>query len=96
MGLTKRLMELRETQRAVATNIAVEAGALKRCELHPDVVWATFDDPSMAYRIGNVRFTAGKLQTDFASRRELTDAIKEAIDEAGLDGCWLCERMLAD
>ena len=96
VGLTKRLMELCEAQLGEASNIAVEAGALKRCELHPDVVWDAFGDPSVAYRISNVRFTAGELQTDFASRRELTDAIKEAIDESGLGGCWLCERMLAD
>ena len=96
MGLTKRRMELREAQLDEATNIAIEAGALKRCELHSEIVWNVFDDPSVAYRIGNARFTAGELQTDFASRRELTDMIKEAIDEAGLDGCPLCERMLAD
>ena len=43
MGLTKRLMELREAQFDEATNIAVEAGALKMCELHPDVVWNAGD-----------------------------------------------------
>ena len=96
MGPTKKRMELREAQLDEATNIAIEAGALKSCKLHPEIVWDAFDDPSVAYRIGNARFKAGELQTDFASPRELTDTIKEAIDEAGPRGCPLCERILAD
>ena len=75
MSLTKRLMEQREAQLEEATAIAAEAGCLKRCEYHPEIVWETFEDPAEAYKIGNARFTANELQTDFASRRELTDTI---------------------
>ncbi len=96
MGLTKRLMELQEAQCEEATNIAVEAGCLEQCEYHSDMVWETFEDPAEAYKIGNARFTANELQTEFRSRRELTDAIKEAIEEAGIDGCSICTKVLED
>ena len=48
VGYTKRLMELRESQLAEAATIAVEAGVLRRCELHPEIT-IQFADPSPAF-----------------------------------------------
>ncbi len=86
----------REEQIEEATDIVVKAGALSRGEDHPEIVWDNFGDHEEAYKIGNARFTAGELQTHSESRRELTDAIKAAIEEAGMDGCPICAKMLKD
>ena len=96
MGRAKDEMMRREEQIEEATDIAVKAGVLSRCEYHPEIVWDNFGDHEDAYKIGNARFTAGELQTRFESRRELTNAIKAAIEEAGMDGCPICAKMLAD
>ena len=86
VGYTKRLMELHESQQVEAAAIAVEAGVLRRCELHPEITINQFADPSPAYKIANARFTANKLENNYASRRELTDAIQTAIEDALIDG----------
>ena len=96
MSQTKRAMEEDEAQFAEATRIAVRAGALARCDFHPDMVWDAGGDHTQAYMLGNALFTAGELQVSFESRRELTDAIKEAIEQAGIGGCPICDKMLAD
>ena len=96
MSLAKRMMELREEQRDEAIDIAVKAGVLERCDLHWEIVWDAFGDPSEAYKIANARFTAGELHTEFKSRRELTDVIKEVIEDSGSDGCPLCTKYLED
>ena len=95
MSLVKRHLELMEEQHAVATGIAVRAGVLDRCGRH-DYVRDTWDDPANAYRSGNSMFTRGELGDTFASRRELTDKIKEVIEEAGDHSCPGCEKMLED
>jgi hypothetical protein len=88
-------MERREEQIAEATAIAISAGVLSQCEYHPEMVWDNFGDPQDTYRLGNARFTAGKLATHFETRRDLTDAIKAAIEESGMR-CTLCDKLLAD
>ena len=90
MGLTKRWMEDREAKREEATEIAVEAGSLERCEIHRDYVRDT-GDTTMAYRLANTWFTTGELREDYASRRELTDVIKDVIEDSGIDSCPSCE-----
>ena len=96
MGAMKRLMELRESQQIEASAIAVEADVLRRCEWHPGILINQFTDLSLAYKIANARFTANRLDNEYASRRELTDAIQTAIKDAEIDGCPLCEHLLAD
>ena len=89
-------MELRESQQDEAAAIAVEAGVLRRCEWHREIPINQFTDPSPAYKITNARFTANELDNEYASRREFTDAIRTAIEDAEVAGCPLCERLLAD
>ena len=96
MGRAKDEMMRHEDNLVEATSIAVKAGCLKRCEFHPEIVWDNFGDPQDAYKIGNAMYTAGELVGHYASRLELTDAIKAAIEQAGMDGCPLCSKMLAD
>ena len=95
MGLTKRWMESQEAKREEATDIAVQAGVLERCDIHEEIVCDTFGDPTEAYKLANAKFTADELQEDYESRRELTDKIKEAIEESS-DDCPYCEKILAD
>lgn len=94
MGLWKRYWEEQEDKLVEATEIAVDGGALNICEFH-DVAYDVSGDPAAAYRIGNSRFTKDELRNDFSSRRELTDLIKEAIDQAP-PCCGLCDKMLDD
>jgi hypothetical protein len=96
MGWAKDEMMRHQDQLVEATEIAVQAGVLKRCEFHDDIVWDVFGDHAEAYKIGNARFTAGELRADFRSRRELTDAIKAAIEHSGVSGCPLCAKLLED
>ena len=38
-------------------------------------------DPTYGYRVGNAKFKAGELGDVFGSPREMTDAVKAAIEE---------------
>lgn len=75
--------------------IAVDAGVLARCEIH-GAVWEVAFIHEDAYKLGNAKFSKGALNNHFTSRRELTDAIKEAIDQSGMDGCPYCAEALKD
>ena len=90
MGFTKRRMEEFGEKRKEAIRIAVEAGSLDRCPFHSDY-YSDTGDPSMAYKLANKFFTDDNLEQDWESRRELTDVIKEVIEEAPGDGiCPSC------
>jgi hypothetical protein len=49
-----------------------------------------------AYRPGNARFTAGELSSVFEHRREMTDAIKKAVQENNSDECYACAKNAAE
>lgn len=68
-----------------ARRIALEADVLRRCEYH-GMVWEDGADPAEAYKLGNWLYSRGKLE-EFRSRREMTDAIQAAIEDAGVGGC---------
>ena len=89
MGGMKRLMEQQEEQRRVATEIAVAAGALKVCDLHFEV-YDPMGDKEGAYRLGNYKFTHGQIPI-FHTRQEMTETIKEAIDDAAME-CATCAK----
>jgi hypothetical protein len=94
MSYTKRLMELREQQHAVATQIAVEAEVLARCEYHGEV-WNNYGDKESAYKLANYKFTNNQLTEIFTERAEMTDIIKKVIEEAGI-GCSRCAKFEAE
>ena len=89
MSGIKRLIEQQEEQRRVAQRIAIEAGVLKCCEDHGEVYDAETLDNKPAYKLGNFKFTKGKLKGVFDGRAELNDAIKAAIEDAGIE-CVRC------
>ena len=92
MGFAKHEMMRQEDMYREASDIAVKAGAITPCEIHGHVLINAFADTTAAYKLGNAKFTNGTLSNDFKSRRELTDFIKEAIDESCLE-CPYCAKI---
>lgn len=98
MSYAKEIMAHQEAQYIEARHIAVEAKVLRVCEFHPYVF---FDggaaDFTAAYKLGNYRFSQGKLMGIFESPREMTDTIKFVIeDNYGPESCWACDKLLED
>lgn len=93
MGQAKRHMEHLEEQERVATQIAIEANVLKECDIHGTVF--LIDDADSAYKLGNYKFTNGDLEGIFEKRAELTDTIKQIIDETPFE-CIPCDSMYND
>jgi hypothetical protein len=92
-----RMLDDYEEQRSVAIRIAVEAGVLKVCEYHPDFLYAGSAEKESAYKLGNYKFTKDELKAVFSDRREMTDAIKAAIDEWDFsEKCARCEHLWND
>ena len=85
------MMEHKDNQRAVATDIALRAGVLVRCEFHETVYDALAGDDAAAHELGNSLFSSGELKGVFSDREEMTDAIQAAIDEAGPE-CYSCAK----
>ncbi len=96
MGGAKRMLEEHERKLAIATQIAVEAGALKTCELHDDTYMEGDRDVQEAYKLGNTKFTKGDIAGEFESRTEMTDYIKRAVEELASDECGSCARWRDD
>lgn len=92
MGFAKRQLEELEAQSATACEIAIEAGVLKRCENHEDVILEGSADIEDAYKLGNAKLSSGKLGDLFKTPRELTDAIKSAVEENCADECYSCRK----
>lgn len=88
MGIAKRQLEELETKNFVALEIAIEAGVLQRCEHHDDAIFEGDADIEDAYKLGNAKFSRGELGNHFESRREMTDAIKGAVETHCAGECY--------
>ncbi|MGD0893791.1 MAG: hypothetical protein ABR923_19895 [Terracidiphilus sp.] len=95
MSFAKRQIELEEQQWMVAQEIAVDAGVLERCEYHGEVFDAMAGDNTPAYMRGNRLFSSGELNGVFSDRREMTDAIKAAIEDSAME-CGYCAKMRSE
>jgi hypothetical protein len=91
MGAMKQQMMHEQEQREEATRIAVDAGVLKSCPYHGEVYDPLNGDNTPAYKLGNYRFSRGELNVEFSSRPEMLDAIKAAIEDAGME-CGYCAK----
>ena len=80
MGYWKQKQAEYEEQEHVAKRITIDAGAIHFCEL-PGSTFEGVEEPVAAYKLGNSRLSAGKLGETFASSREMTDLIKQVIEE---------------
>ena len=92
MGQAKKHMEQMEDKRNLAISIAVEAGALEECDRHPGTFTEGGSDVEDAYKLGNLKVSSGELEGAFDSRREMTDLIKEVVDELSGGECYSCAR----
>lgn len=96
MGRMKHLLAENEYRRDVATSIAVKAKVLERCEFHEDNVYLGSNDLEAAYRLGNAMFSAKTLDKVFSERREMTDAIKSAVESISADECDDCRQWASE
>ncbi|WP_336334666.1 hypothetical protein [Pseudomonas putida] len=90
MGQQKHAMMKAEDQEAAALGIARRAGVLDYCENHA-VYSHDGGDIQPAYMLGNSLFSSGELDGIFDDRREMTDAIKAAVDSC-MPECYSCQR----
>ena len=94
-GTEKHKLELQEEQRRQAALIAIEAGAISACEIH-EGVYVDSGDSESAYRLANHYFNVRDVLTDgFETRREMTDAIKSVLEDAG-STCAFCQKIFED
>lgn len=99
MSIIKRHMEDMEGRTNLATDIAIRAGVLERCEYCESTVFQGSGDIEDAYKLGNTLFSSGEVSDAFSSRREMTDAIKETVESGdhAADCCYHChDKMYGD
>jgi hypothetical protein len=93
MGGVKQKMLDDAAKEQYALDIALESGALKTCEIHEDCPLPGTLDYEAAYKLGNSRFSKGELGSIFKTRREMTDILKQVIDEYSVvDECYCCAK----
>lgn len=93
MGTEKKLDQDRQNRIDVALGIAIEARVVSTCHLHLHIYLKGEHEIEAAYRLGNTQFTKSELTHTFQSRRQMTDAIKEAVENNVADSCVPCERL---
>ncbi|MCH8029595.1 MAG: hypothetical protein IH874_06665 [Candidatus Dadabacteria bacterium] len=93
MGGVKRLMEEQEGKQNVAIQIALEAGVLKSCEYHEDFIFDTGKDILNAYMLANAKYTEDHYIDVFNNRKEMTDFIKDVVEEHLPVECPFCAKL---
>lgn len=99
MSTVKRYMEMEQDHFNAGTEIAISAGVLERCEYCENTVFMGDEDVEEAYKLGNTLYSKGELGNVFSSRKEMTDAIKDAAESGdhAAECCFHCqERMFGD
>jgi hypothetical protein len=96
MGGAKRMLEEHETKQGAAAYVAVKAGVMSVCEMHETLMYDGAD-PGPAYRLANALITSNNPSVAVfgGQRRELTDYIKELIEEHE-EACYACDRLMED
>jgi len=96
MGGWKDLEEERLTQLNYAVGIIVAAKVAVRCEAHGTPIRNPDVDEKEAYKVGNAKLSRGEFKGIFTSSRQMTDAVKDALDDQIYESCGLCDKMLED
>ena len=91
MSGIKRLMEEQEEKRWEARAIARKAGVLKVCEFHEET-FVGEKDILGAYKLAAASFKRGFRKDLFQNQQELTDCIKEEVEDAA-EECWVCAKI---
>ena len=92
MGSAKRMMEEHEGKCSTAIQIALDANVLDQCEYHDDCIYAGNEEIESAYKLGNYKLSNGELEGIFEDRREMTDIIKEVVEDHQGDECYACAK----
>jgi hypothetical protein len=88
-------MEGAEEKRRIATGIAVQAGALKFCQIHEDCLYQGNADVVEAYKLASSKFSAGEFTSVFKSQRDMTDVIERVVGDCSLiDSCPVCAKVM--
>lgn len=84
-------------KRDIAIEIAVEVDVLERCEDHEEFIFEGNEDIEEAYKVAATRIKAGEYADIFESQRELTDLIKEVVNEYSISSyCPRCKHLQND
>ena len=85
MGAMKHWMAQQDAKKAVADEIAIRVGLLKRCEMCEDVTDPLNNNFEDAYKLANYLVSKGdELVAIFdGNRRELTDLIQGCVHDHG-------------
>jgi len=92
MGITKDAYLRGLDQQAVAEELAVEWGILRRCHLHCDFTYQVDWDLERMYRTAAWKFKQGDISGPFIDQRELTAGLKAVVEDAPTK-CPHCEKM---
>lgn len=93
MSSIKQYMDEMEWKRDVATNIAIEAGALERCDNCDSTVFQGSGDAEEACDLGSTKFENGELDGIFESEDEMLNAIRETVESGdhAAERCFDCD-----
>lgn len=98
MSQIKHESDRLETNRRIATWIAIEKGAIYECEYHPGTYLDNYDSIAnqKAYQFANYLYSSKDPRvSEFRSQKELTDTIKHVIEESGIE-CYGCVKIIAE
>lgn len=90
MGGAKRMMEEEDEKRQIALRIAIEAGVLEQCDVHDDCIYIGGEEIEDAFKLANYKISRNELAGAFQNRREMTDTIKEVVEDHIADECYAC------
>lgn len=85
------LQSVRQDQRAVATQIAMDAGVLDECEYHPGCFMRGASPADRAYAFATTSMKSESSEGLFASREELMKTVELAIGDVLSDECPHCQ-----
>jgi len=92
MGGAKRMMEENEARRDIALQIVLEAGVLEQCEFHDDCIYLGGEEIESAFKLANHKASDGKLEGVFENRRQMTDIIKDVVEDHAAEECYACAK----
>ncbi len=93
--MTSELMEWEDQKFQIAISIAVESGAVKACRMHDGFLYAGSSDFTKTYKIAAARQKRGDFDDLFENQKELTDLIKEIIEDNSYESrCQRCNELM--
>ena len=95
MGAAKRELERQDAMYEIGVNLAVRAKVVRECKYH-DGEYVHCGEEERAYKLASALYRDGDPSLlDFRSRKELTDTVKAAIDDAAWE-CARCEKWMRE